>query len=184
MNGPIRISDRQKPLDEKSGKNSRHMLGRRRGAGLMYVVGLLLFISLFTAIIISSLRTGVYQMDSYSLQTKAYYLNNEATSAAVAALLIDEEELFNAMKSTTAPKTDTFTHLDGSVQVGVSTITLRKENHLYFNENKDFIAITVTTVIHDPRAESKDHSYTYESHSYVMAENSDVRLYNISPSDF
>ena len=154
---------------------------KKKGSAQFLVIGALIIISVFTAYIVRVLQTDIYQMHAYKLQMKAYYLADEAASATVSALLADDDA--SLLKTGAFPMEDTITHRVSGEEVGVSRITVRKETHPYYEENKDWIVIDVVTTIPDERAERKGEPFTYSSLSMVLVDNPLVQLYNINPND-
>ena len=151
------------------------------GSAQFIVIAALVIISVFSAYIIHLLQNDIFQMHAYSLQMKAYYLSDEAASASVSALLADDDE--SLLKTGIFPMHDTMTHIANGERIGVSDISMTKEVHPYYEENKDWIVIRIRTTIPDDRAERLGEDFTYSMTVMVLAENPLVQLYNINPDD-
>ena len=154
---------------------------KRAGSAHIIVLAVLVLISVFSAFIIRQLQADIFQINAYSLQMQGYYLSDEAASAAISALLADDDA--SLLKTGTFPMSDTFTHTFSGEKVGVSEITMTKETHPYYDEDKDWIVIRISTAIPDTRAERSGQSFTYEMTVMILSENPLVQLYNINPDD-
>ena len=154
---------------------------KRAGSAHIIVLAVLVLISVFSAFIVHQLQADIFQINAYSLQMQGYYLSDEAASAAVSALRADDDA--SLLKTGTFPMTDTFKHVFSGEQVGVSTITMTKETHPYYEEEKDWIVIRITTAIPDPRASRAGEDFTYQATVLVLVENPLIQLYNINPDE-
>ncbi len=154
---------------------------KRNGSAHLFVIGALLIVSVFSAFIINLLQTDTYQLHAYSLQMQAYYLADEAASATVSALLADDDA--SLLQTGAFPMSDTMTHTASGTELGVSEIHMTKETHSYYEEDKEWIVIRITTTIPDNRAERAGESFSYKMTVMVLVENPLVQLYNINPDD-
>ena len=162
-------------------KLSKLFRKKRGGSAQLFVIAALVLVSVFSAYIIHVLQADTYQLHAYSLQMQAYDLADEAASASVSALLADDDA--SLLKTGAFPMHDTLTHTVSGKEVGVSEIDMRKENHLYYNESKEWIVIRISTAIPDNRSGRRGEDFTYSMTVMVLAENPLVQLYNINPDE-
>ncbi len=153
----------------------------RDGSVQIYVIAALVLISVFSAYLIHLLQSDIFQMHAYSLQMQAYYLADEAASAAVSALLADDEA--SLLATGTYPMHDTMVHTAAGSQIGVSSIDVTKEIHPYYDEDKVWVVIRIETSIPDPRAGRSGEDFSYGTVVMVLADNPLIQLYNIDPND-
>ena len=154
---------------------------KRGGSAQFIVIAALVLISVFSAYIIHVLQSDIYQIHAYSLQMQAYYLADEAASASVSALLADDD--VSLLKTGTFPMQDQMIHTVSGGEIGVSEITMTKETHTYYSENKEWIVIRIQTGIPDTRAERRGETFTCSLTVMVLADNPLIQLYNINPDD-
>lgn len=156
-------------------------LKKRTGAVYLLVIVVFVFVSMFSAMMLSSISQSIYQINTYGLQMQCSYFNQQAADATVAALLDSGNELLNS--DVGYPRVDTMTHkaLDGTTVLGESKITLKKENHDYYGESKAWAVAEIETTMPDPRAANKDGNVSYVASLMVLVENPIVQLYNINP---
>ena len=154
---------------------------KRVGSAYLVVLMVFLAVTLFSGLMISGLNQGVTRTHVHSLQMKAYYLNREVLEATVAVLRADGDQL---LKSTNQQREDKITHHNEKTQkdIGESTVTIKREKHPYYKENKDWIVIHVTTKIADERVNQKKdgepYTFTYEGTAMVLVDNPIIQLYN------
>lgn len=158
---------------------------KHRGSAYILVILVFLFVSFFSALLLSNLNQAIYQTNAYGLQMQCYYLNNQAAKATVAALLADDNDLLNRMNASGGVQTTTMIHkdADGDV-VGSSNIKLTRESHVYYNENKQWIVATIVTTIDDPRASRQGEKYDYTGTAMILADQPLIQLFNLNPEDF
>lgn len=156
---------------------------KRQGSAYMMVIMVFIFVSVFSAMMLSALSQSIYESHAYSLQMQCYYLNNQAAKATVAALLADDNQL---LRDATYPKLDTLEHKDAALSkdLGISEIRLTRENHDYYGESKSWIVADITTTIKDPRATRAGQDFTYVGSVMVLEENPLIQLFNLNPNDF
>lgn len=144
-----------------------------KGASYLTVICVLIFVSLFSVLMLSMVNQSAYQTQTYSLQMQAQYINKTTTDAIVQAMLVDESAALherktmlqvilddNGTKFGSSGSLKQFKHLYYDVDatgkqtdlIGVSLFTIGKEMHDYYGEPKKWIIITVTTTIPDTRA--------------------------------
>lgn len=150
----------------------------RQGSTYLLVVVVFLLISLFTALMVSSLNQTIYQMHAYALQTRAHFLNREAQDTVVAVLLDNQNEL---LKRVSHPQSDVFVHTDGLDVIGESEITLTKETHKYYTEDEEWVVARITTTIPDVRGDRLGEPFVYRGTVMILLKNPIVQLYNILP---
>lgn len=154
---------------------------KRKASAQLFVIGALLLISVFAALVLRTLQQDIYQLHAESLQMRAYYLADEAASAAVSALLADDDA--SLLLTGNFPMQDRMVHTyDGEVQ-GHSDISMTEETHLYYEQEKEWIVIRITTAIPDNRAGRAGEDFTYSITVMVLVDNPLVQLYNINPDD-
>ncbi len=152
---------------------------KRRGSTYLLVIVAFVFISLFSGLMLSNLSQTIFQLNTYGLQMQCYYLTRQAADATVAVLLDNNNQLLNSLNGS-GGMTDLMTHTDGNGAVlGTSTITLTKEYHDYYNENKEWAVATIRTTIQDPRAPRAGQDFTYTGSVSILIDNPLIRLYNI-----
>lgn len=151
---------------------------KRKGSAYLLVVIVFLVLSLFTTLMVTSLNQSIFQMHTYALQMKAYYLNHEAEEAVVAILLDNSNDLLEHLAY---PQTDSMEHTDGSEVIGESVITLTKEVHSYYGTDEDWVVARVETTIPDVRGDRIGEPFTYTGSVMILLSNPIVQLYNISP---
>lgn len=154
---------------------------KRTGAAQLYVIAALILVSLFTAFTVHVLQGDIYQMHAYELQMQAYYLSDEAASAAVSALLEDDDD--SLLRTGHFPMEDTMTHSDNGTELGTSKIRMCRETHPYYGEDAEWIVIRITTEMPDPRVNNPQGTFRYQTTVSVLVSNPLVRLYNINPED-
>lgn len=152
-----------------------------RGSANLYVIVVLMVVSLFSAIILSSLNQAIYQSHTYGMKMQSYYIAKEAADATVAVLLADGDELLNSLQY---PKTDTMSHTSGGDVIGSSRITLTKEFYDYYGENKEWIVARIHTELPEQRGSRSGEMFSFEGSVMILLENSMVRIYNIDPDAF
>lgn len=154
-------------------------LRKRKGSAYLLVVVVFLFVSLFSALIFSNVSQSIFQLNTYGLQMQCYYLTQQASEAAVAVLLSDNNALLQS--ETSYPQEDTMIHygIDGTTYLGKSKITLTKESHDYYGESKRWAVARIVTTIPDPRASRDGEDFSYTGSVMVLVENPVVQLYNI-----
>jgi hypothetical protein len=156
-------------------------LHRRKGSTYLLVVVVFIFVSLFSALMLSNVSQSIFQINTYGLQMQCYYLNQQAAEATVAVLLDNDNELLNGMSY---PQVDTMTHTESSGTVlGNSKITLTKEEHDYYGESKEWAVARIVTTIPDHRASRSGNDFNYVGSVMILIENPLVQLYNINPDD-
>lgn len=155
--------------------NKTHM---RQGSGYLLVIIVFLVVSLFATLMLSSLGNAIYQTHTYSMKMQSYYLTKEAADATVAVLLSDDNAL---LKTLTYPQTDTMPHSSGGEVIGSSEITLTKELHDYYGENKEWIVARIKTEIPDQRGSRAGEQFVFEGSVMILLENPMIQLYNINP---
>ena len=126
-------------------------LRKRKGSAYLLVVVVFLFVSLFSALIFSNVSQSIFQLNTYGLQMQCYYLTQQASEAAVAVLLSDNNALLQS--ETAYPQEDTMIHygIDGTTYLGKSKITLTKESHDYYGESKRW---AVARIVMEPPSSS------------------------------
>ncbi len=160
-------------------------LKKRTGSSYLIVIVAFIFVSLFSALLLSELDQSIYTTNSYALQMQAYYLNHEAASATVAALLQDDgsgKYNYETLSSTYFASESTMEHTYNGNHLGTSHIRLSKEQHDYYEVNKNWIVATINTEIADNRAGNTTGKYTYKGTVMILCENPIVQLYNIDPA--
>lgn len=158
---------------------------KRNGSSYLMIILVFVFVSSFSALMLSTLNQSIYQTNAYGLQMQCYYLNNQAAKATVAVLLKDKDDDYEFMKTASFPQTAVLTHTnaDGSQEVGRSTIQLTKEYHDYYSESRAWIVARITTTIKDKRSSNSGNDFTYEGTAMVLVENPIIQLYNINPEN-
>lgn len=149
-----------------------------KGSAYLYVIIIFLVVTLFSTIMLSTLNQAIYQSHTYSMRMQAYYLTDEAADATVAVLLDDSDDLLNHLSY---PQTDTMIHTSGGDVIGTSKITLTKEFHNYYGENKEWIVAKIKTEIPDQRGSREGEMFSFEGSVMILLENSMIQLYNIDP---
>ena len=157
-------------------------LRKREGSAYLLVIVVFIFVSLFSALMMSNLTQTIYQANAYGMQTQCYYLNNQAARATVAALIDNNNELIKTMSF---PREDTMKHKDSSgIEIGSSRIVLKKEYHDYYGENEAWVVAEITTTIKDLRAARYGEDFTYMGTVMVLIDNPLIQLYNVNIEDF
>ena len=157
-------------------------LKKRKGVVSLFAIGAFIVISVLTFYIISVIRNDIYQMHAYRLQMQAQFLADEAASAAVSALLMDDSA---SLLDTTDWSVDVLEsrmdHIYHNQTVGQSSITMQGAVAEYYGDPKDWIIITVNTTIEDPRPENTTGQFTYMMTVVVLKDNPLIQIYNIDP---
>lgn len=152
------------------------------GSAFILVIAVFIFVSLFSALMISTVNQSIYQTHTYGMQTQCYYMNNEAANATVAVMLANDNDL---LKKVSGPQSATMIHTDEDGNpVGTSVITVQKENHNYYGENQPWVVGRITTTITDKRAERQGEPFTYEGTVMILIDNPLIQLFNLNPEDF
>ena len=154
---------------------------KKSGSAQFFVIGVMIVVSVFSAYIIHVLKSDIYQIHAYSLQMKAYYLADEAASAAVSALLADDE--VSLINTGSFPMSDSMDHYEDGEYIGTSSIKMCKEIHPYYSEDKDWIVIYITTSVPDNREGRTEDSFSYSMTCMVLVDNPLIQLRNISSED-
>ena len=158
---------------------------KHSGSAYMLVILVFIFVSLFSALMLSNLNQAIFQNNAYGLQMQCYYLNNQAAKATVAALLADDNDLLNKIAISGGVQTTTMIHTDADGNpVGSSSIKLTRENHTYYNENKEWIVATIVTTIIDPRTSRQGKEFDYKGTAMILADQPLIQLFNVNPEDF
>lgn len=158
-----------------------HLKKKRAGSAQFFVIAALVLISAFSALILRTLQQDIYQLHAEAMQMRAYYLADEAASAAVSALLADDDA--SLLMTGTFPMHDSMTHVSEGETVGVSVIDMVKETHPYYNEEEEWVVIRIKTTIPDTRADRQGEGFSYSITVMVLVDNPLVKLYNINPDD-
>ncbi len=159
----------------------KHKFKKRGGSAQFFVIAALVLISVFSALVLSTLQQDIYQLHAEAMQMRAYYMADEAASAAVSALLADDDA--SLLNTGVFPMQDTMTHVSEGETLGSSSIRMVKETHPYYNEDKEWVVIRIVTTLHDDRAGRRGEDFTYSITVMVLAENPLVQIYNINPDD-
>lgn len=154
---------------------------KKNGSAQIIVIAALLLISVFAALVLRTLQQDIYQLHAESLQMRAYYLADEAASAAVSALLADDDA--SLLLTGSFPMQDRMVHTYGGKVQGHSDISMTEEMHLYYEQEKEWIVIRITTAIPDNRAGRAGEDFTYSITVMVLVDNPLVQLYNINPDN-
>ncbi len=157
------------------------VLKKKRGSAQFFVIAALVLISVFSAFIITTLQSDIYQLHAYSLQMQAYYLADEAASASVSALLADDD--VSLLLTGNFPMEDTMKHVVDGKEIGSSHITMDRETHSYYDEDKEWVVIRIVSTVPDVRAERRGEDFSYRMTVMVLADNPLVQLYNIDPDE-
>ena len=152
--------------------------GRRRGSSFLLVVVIFCVVSVFASLMVTMLNRSVFQLNTYAVQMRAYYLNHEAQEAVVAALLDNDCEV---MKYSSYPRTDSMTHSYELEELGQSTIVLTKEIHPYYGTDRVWAVARIHTTVPDSRPDHDGQEFSFEGTVMVLFDNPVVQLYNISP---
>lgn len=155
---------------------------KHNGSTYMLVLVVFIFVSVFSALMLSNLGQTIFQTNTYEMQMRCYYMYDQAAKATVAALLKDDNELLN---SVTTERTQTIEHKDESGEVvGRSTITIKKDHLNYYGENAEWIVGEITTTITDLRAVRAGEDFSYEGTVMVLVSNPLIQLFNMNPEQF
>lgn len=158
---------------------------KHRGSAYILVILVFIFVSLFSALLLSNLNQAIFQTNAYGLQMQCYYLNNQAAKATVAALLADNNDLLNRLAASGDVQTTTMVHKDaGGNSVGSSSIKLTREYHTYYDENKEWIVATILTTINDPRVSRQGEMFDYKGTAMILVDQPLIQLFNVNPEDF
>ncbi len=155
---------------------------KRKGVVSLFAIGAFVVISVLTFYIIAVIKNDIYQMHAYRLQMQAQFLADEATSAAVSALLMDDTaSLLDTTDWSVEILESTMDHIYHNQTIGQSHITMQGAVGEYYHVNKDWIVITVNTTLEDPRPENTTGQFTYMMTAVILKDNPLIQIYNIDP---
>ena len=165
---------------------------KRTGSAYMLVIVVFLFVSVFSAIMMSNLGQTIFQTNAYAMQMQCYYMGNQAAKATVAALLEVQKDPDGGEQKTVI-RSDYLNYKnqnkmehkdkDGNV-LGTSVITLYEKPYPYEGELKDWIVGYITTTMTDRRANRQGDDFTYESTVMILKDNPLIQLFNLIPEGF
>ena len=156
---------------------------RYNGFVYAYVIGVFLVVTLFSTLVITEINQAITENHIRSMSMKSYYLCYQAADATVASLTMDENELLRNLPN---PPTGNIIHTDNTSgeTIGESNIHLKEEYHEYYGKNKKWIVAYIETKIPDERVSHKGEDFCFEGSVMILADNSDVRIYNVNPKQF
>ena len=158
-------------------------LKKRKGVVSIFAVGAFVVISVLTFYIIKVIKNDIYQMHAYKLQMQAQFLADEAASAAVSALLMEDTAslLSTGEWENNVRLTSNMDHVYHNETVATSHIEMQGAKALYYGTEEDWVVITVTTTMDDPRPENTTGDFTYMMTVVVLENNPLIQIYNIAP---
>lgn len=162
-----------------------------KGSTYIYVIGVFLVVSMLTTLSVSQLNQSIYENHAYNMQMQCYYLTYEAADATVYVLTDDYKENRDLLRHMDYPQTNEIKHYDPEVAnpdesdiIGVSSITVTKEIHDYYGEDREWAVATITTTIPDKRGSRMGEDFSYVGSVMILMDNPVVQIYNINPNSF